>query len=291
LANYLEGGPGINYSTDLPATADTLWSILSSSESVYLDDTDYNDQVIAVYKSEIWERVKKLKDLNIDNAAAVPATSPIELLTKSLAECLARYGNLNSNRQLPYPAPLALTDYRSNSNYDDNNLIRYGRFPQVLNSSFVAQSDFVLDTSGTSYCESLIPGFVTDYDELFWKNWKDHFFYVVSQDFDSANTIPASVAKCGNCITVDSKTNKIAAMVFFAGEKKAIAQDRVWWWDDATTSVTIDDKANVGNYLEGVNQTIYAGGIQDYITAEDYSYCVEYDNTTFQLAAIKCSDL
>jgi len=46
LANYLEGGPNIDYAVDLPLTVDTLWEILSASEASQVDDTNYNDNVI-----------------------------------------------------------------------------------------------------------------------------------------------------------------------------------------------------------------------------------------------------
>jgi len=318
IVNYLEGGPNIDYVTDLPPTADTLWAILTTPESASLGNVNYNDQVVAVYRDELWDRVKLLGDLSFNNEAGVEAVSKIELLTKSLAECIAAYGNeaSNVNGQLPYPAPVDLDpinvdqdEYRNEGNYDDSNAIRYGRFPQVLDDSVMNQPSFVLDvttvpatatvlaTTVKSYCERLIP-LVTDYDEGFWNNWKDHFFYIVSEDFDSSSLLPKNVNKCDDnlglgstrCITIDGKINKVAAMVVFAGEAE-VGLDRIWWWDDATGTTNIDNKANRNNYLEGANQTIYAGGVQDYTTASDYSYCIEYDNATFQLAAIKCSNL
>jgi hypothetical protein len=333
IVNYLEGGPSIDYATDLLATADTLWEILTTPESASLGNVNYNDQVVAVYRDELWDRVKLLGDLSFNNEAGVEVASKIELLTKSLAECIAAYGNeaLNVYGQLPYPAPVDLDptnadqdEYRNEDNYDDSNAIRYGRFPQVLDDSVRGSPSFVLDvttvpasvpaTTVKSYCERLIPvlpsdpPLVTDYDEGFWNNWKDHFFYVVSEDFDSnpgpPTPTPKDGTKCtaGNCITINGGEDKVAAMVLFAGEVQ-VGQNRIWWWDEPSASVGSDFKSSVSNYLETGNKDVYLTGIKNYTISNfdegelDYQYCVEYQNVStkatsdYQFVAIKCSDL
>ncbi len=292
-ASYLEGGANIDYSTDLPASADTLWSFLTTSPSAYLDSSDFNDQVIAIYPSEIWQRVKQLKDLDFDNSASVPAASTIELLTRSLAECIAEYGNDTWAffRTLPFPAPVTLSDYRVDANYDDDSSILYGRFPQVVNNSDFTETDFVMDAAGTSYCESKV---ATAYDELLWKNWKDHFFYIVSQDFQFGSWVFGGI-KCisNNCISVNPSNTNVAAMVIYAGEKQA-GQNRVWWWDDATSSATVDEKSDQSNYLEGDNLIVYAGGSQNYtVEPTDYAYCISYSIAwpDYDLDTVKCANL
>ena len=307
LAEYLEDGPNIDYSTELPATSDTLWTFLTASAAASSSNVNYNDQVIAIYRNELWDRINALNDFSFDNSAGVgPAASTIERLTQSLAVCLASYGNADTNRRLPNPAPLLLTDYRVNSNYDDDDPVlpippnplptRYGRFPQVINyvavPPIVTTNNFVLNAAGSSNCE-LATG--TSYDEYFWENWKDHFYYVVSEDFDSITATVPDALKCtvNNCFTIDSKPNKVAAMVIFAGPVES-DKSRVWWWNDATSSVLIDEKQDQTNYLEVDNQTVYTGAVQDYVMAtspNDYSYCVEYDNAAFTLSAVKCADL
>ena len=304
LSNYLEGGPNLNYVDDLPQNSESLWRILTASTTLSDENINYNDQVIAIYRSELWDRVRGLNDLSIN---AVPPTR-IELLTKSLSECIAAYGNNGANntyRRLPYPAPLDLDptntgqdEYQDNDNYDDDASILYGRFPQVLNGSVWNTNNFVLDASAAqSYCEPL----VSNYDELFWQNWKDHFFYIVSQDFESATSVLANTGKCstGNCINILGRIDKVAAMVIFSGSAlPELNQSRIWWWDEASNAATIDEKANVNNYLEGDNQTVYVGGPQAYDlttstspNGNDFSYCIEYNNTTFDFTALKCSDL
>ncbi len=293
VTNYLEGGVNIDYSTDHPATADTLWQFLDTSESAYLENADHNDQVIAIYRRELWDRVEALNDLVFDNSSGVAPASPIENLTKSLAECIAAYGNTVAQRRIPYPAPLDLIEYRVNNNYDDVPT-NYGRFPQVLDTSAIPHNNFVLDTSAAqSYCES---AGVTIYDELLWKNWKDHFFYWVSEDFDTSSAVPfgnkcTGAGPSAGCITVDGNMNKIAAVILFSG-KALSSQSRIWWWDSASSSEDIDDKSDQNNYLEGGAATVYGGSTQNYnltATDSDYAYCVEYSGST--LSAIKCADL
>ncbi len=311
LTEYLEGGPNINYASDLPNTADTMWSILTTLQAAQLDSVEFNDQVIAIYRNEWWDRVKWVGDLSFDNAAGRVATTRIELLTRSLAECIAAYGNNAANLagQLPYPAPIDLVvgnndqnEYRSNANYDDSNIVWHGRFPQVLDNSVWNVANFTFDgTVAQSYCEA---AGVTLYDEDFWDHWKDHFFYIVSDDFDSAvGPTPKDNTKCivNNCITVNGGADKVAAMVLFAGQAQ-VGQNRTWWWDVPIALASIDSKSLISNYMEGGNQTVYVAAPQNYAISNpangefDYQYCVEYVSNgaaipNYQFVALKCSDL
>ena len=184
-----------------------------------------------------------------------------------------------------------MSDYRLGANYDDDNSILYGRFPQVVDNSEFTATDFVLNTSGTSYCESKV---ATAYDELLWKNWKDHFFYIVSQDFQFGSGVLGQF-KCAtnNCISINPGNTHVAAMVIYAGEKQA-GQNRVWWWDDISSSVTVDDKSDQSNYLEGDNIAVYTGGSQNYsVEPTDYAYCISYSTAwpDFDLDTVKCANL
>ncbi len=304
IGAYLEGGPNIDYATDLPDTVDTLWEILTTSQAAQQGSENYNDQVIAIYRNEWWDRVQQVGDLSYDNAAAAPAVSRIEILTQSLAECIAVFGNdlANPDRWVPYPAPLDLDpadldsdEYHDYTNYEDDNGILFGRFPQDISEGGVPGpvNNFVFDSGGLSYCENAAG--VTAYDEEFWGNWKDHFFYVVSEDFESGSGVPIDATKCtvNGCIGITGKVEKVAAMVIFAGSAEP-GVSRVWWWDGPTATATVDNKALVNNYLEGDNQTIYLGGNQTYDLAtspNDYSYCIRYNNATFVLEPVKCNDL
>ncbi len=312
VSDYLEGGVNIDYSTDHQATADTLWKFLDTSVSTHLENADHNDQVIAIYRHELWDRVEAMNDLAFDNSAGVAAVSSIEKLTKSLAECIAAYGNSDVKRRLPYPASIDLSDYRNNSNYDDA-IIRYGRFPQVVNSSIINSNNFVMGTlASQSFCEYHgpnplpLPGpgttpIVSAYDQLLWKNWKDHFFYWVSDDFNSGAIVAAGGQKCtgsggsNGCIKVNSTASKVAAVIVFAGEVDA-GQSRIWSWNSVTASENLpDEKAVISNYLEGGDEISYLGNTQNYnmSTIEtDYAYCVYQELASpFQLTVAKCNDL
>ena len=83
LSQYLEGGPNIDYSTDLPVTADTLWTFLAASEASNFEGVSFNDQIIPIYKKEWWDRVEKVGDLKFDNSLRVL----LQLLVSSYSLC------------------------------------------------------------------------------------------------------------------------------------------------------------------------------------------------------------
>lgn len=302
LGNYLEENGLYDYSTDLDDSADTLWTFVSSVFSSGLQEVAVNDVIKPIYPGDWWNKIKKTGLFDTNSNAGQTASSSIEVLTEELATCLVTLGNSDTLRVLPYPAQLALTDYRLNDDYDDLTGLRYGRFPQVVDDSYVTPySTFVYEGTGANTC-----GLTTAQEEV-WKNWKDHFFLIVSEDFTADTGILANNTKCNDgvgasvrCITVDGKPDKIAAMVLYAGERIS-AQNRVWYWDEATSTVSRDDKQDVSNYLEGLNATSYSNGTQDYASFDgtglnpasdnDYSWCVVYDDATFQLSAVKCADI
>ncbi len=224
-------GDNLDYSTnpgatDLPAIADTVWTIMTSSIETSLESVQYNDQVVAIYKSEIWDRVKKTKDLDTSEPA-----SNIRQLTEDLAECLKQYGSdtvtsdgtlSNTNFNLPFPADVILTDYTDRSLYNDNSSGKlYGRFPQDITNSETIENiisanktKFAWKHSADGYCKTQ----VTDYNEEVWNNWKDHFFYILADDF-KPNSGVLMANKCGtlgNCLSING--NVVAAIVFFANE-------------------------------------------------------------------------
>lgn len=307
IDEYLEfftAGAQKKYSTELANTSDTDWEVLQPSASSLLESVGYNDQVIALYRDEFWDVIQRNGDLDFDTTALIPPSTAIENLTRSLAECIAAYGNNGANiaKLLPYPSPVDINvtntlqdEYSNSNNYDDDATILQGRFPQNVNSSLWNDSNFVSNNGpGTSYCEP--PRIATAYDEDFWENWKDHFFLVVSDDFQS-NSVVTAGAKCSGagasvgCITVDNKVNdRVAAMVIYSGHAEA-GVDRNWHWDSVNNVANIDNKSLVSNYLEGDNSITYAGAFKNInLVTTDYAYCVEYD-ATFILNVIKCADL
>ncbi len=310
VAAYLEGGDHIDITDDHPADPYAFWPFLGVSNGVDLKGEAYNDRVIAIYRDEIWNRIERLKQLDFDNttktAAGGAPVSAVEKLTESLAQCLVAFGNANTSRKLPFAAPVDLVldnddedEYRDEALYDDENDLHHGRFPQVLSlgtSPSGQEEKFVLDSAGDSYCESVLNvsfgPFV--YEEQFWDNWKDHFFYLVSEDFDN-DTGTANTARCvSDCISIDDGAGgvKVAAVVLFAGKAEP-GVSRLWWWDEANNEAPVDDKADMANYLEGDFGTDeYTGGEETYtLTATDYAYCVQYDNVAETFSATKCADL
>ena len=294
ISNYLEGGPNIDYSADLPLTADTEWTFLQPSSGAALKNRNYNDQIIAVYKDELWDKVKAMKDLDTTNPIAA-----IKTLTDDLATCLHTYMTTKSNlfnSNAVYPAVMDIADYTDSSLYQDNAIgARYGRFPQVISDSetddsaaagFAITSDsptrFVEDYCATSIS---VGGSGVELDLELWENWKDHFFLVVADDFMPGNT-NAITAKCGvgfgECLQINGKLS-VAAIVLFANEG-VTPQDR--------TLVGLTTDLEIWNqYLDGTNQKLYDGGFGTRLFSvleNDYASCVVYDYVSDSLGAEAC---
>ncbi len=297
--NYLEFAQGVSvqqYSSTLANTANTEWIFLQPSSASKLKDVDYNDQIIVIYKDDIWGRVEKLEDLSFDNEEN--PSSAIEKLTESLAECIAAYGNDNSGNpdyDLPYPAPVDLVplntdedEYSNRENYNDDSSLFHGRLPQVLDNSIRSEASFIYDSVANSYCKDKVG--ISDEDEELWNNWKDHFFLIVSEDFISSSgvTVADKCSGSGNgCIRYDGKV--LSAMLIYSGKAES---NRNWKWDVALDTVVEDNKSQLSNYLEGNNANIYTGGNQSFdLVATDYAFCIEFINTSATHTAKRCEDL
>lgn len=336
VTNYLEGGsppftynPVVakDYDTNLPSPDDAIWKFLQPSANSQNTDVDYNDHIIAIYRDEIWDAINKLGDMSFNNAKTPPSDPPrssIERLTKSLAECIARYGNEAAggpSLTLPHPslvdiAPAAPADeYSKSDNYISDSSILVGRYPQDLDNG--VSDHFVSDRpadgeipSNPSYCAGgwpvvtvppvdPVPGLdVTPYNQAFWENWKDHFFYLVSKDFQSTSTVSGG-AKCtavADCVSVNSGADKVAAIVNFSGPSVAANPEPRRWFRTESGSAVVDTKSQITNYLEGDNATPYLGGVKNFDISDlttDYSYCIEYIHALWPkpFRAIKCNDM
>jgi hypothetical protein len=311
VAAYLEGGGNIDITDDHPQDPHALWPFLSVSNAVELEGEAYNDRVIAIYRNEIWDRVDKLNQLDFNNSAGVAPASSIEKLTESIAECIVAYGNENADRMLALAAPVDLNsandddeEYREEDNYNNVAGVHHGRIAQNLDAATSPESkdNFFFKAIGESFCSSKFAGGsapaappVQDYDQDFWSNWKDHFFYMVSEDFDHTTATPLTNRCASNCISIDpgdGTAEDVAAVILFAGKAEP-GISRMWWWDEDDGNAPVDQKANIANYLEGDFGTAeYTGGDAVYtLTATDYAYCVVYDNGTNTFSATKCADL
>ena len=277
---YLDiGGPADN--SDVSAAADTVDQFIHAiAGSEDASPNPYNDRFVTITRDEIW-------------AAIVSRTDMIQKmtdLTEALAMCMSNYAAANGLGRLPWPVQTTLANYRDTLNYDDNVDATpgyAGRLPLTVDNSnsdigvafgnelfTAAACNALLVTSGATVD---LQTATAEYRRL-WENWKDHFFYVVSQDYAPAIT-PAA---CGaNCITVAGTQR--AAMVVFAGPRQA-GQIR-----NEPVAGDADTKFNVANYMENGNQAIFpdAAGNGAYSTAatNDIMFCL---SATLPPVAVTC---
>ena len=236
-----------------------------------------NDQMIFITKQDIWNAIQKRTDFQ----------NTLQLLTQRVAECIANYGNNNSdidNHSLPWPAPLVLSDYAVSSNYND--------VPYTTSSSYSGRVPYIVNNSRATTVNS-IP---SPYDLLksdgancpvpanwaaiypWYDNWKDHLFYALSQKFEPQT---GSTHTCGTCVAVNG--TPYAAVVMFANSRIG-TQVR-------TSDTTSTNRGNISNYLESNNATNYpdTNGNKNYQSQaatnsfNDVLYCIKED-----LSVIPC---
>ena len=258
-----------------------------------------NDQFITISREELWAAITARPDFKVK----------MRNLTEALALCLREYAvaAINGKNRLPWPAPMdfGLDDYRADDKYDDNpdaTLGHAGRFPIIVNDSNGIIGIAVADDAliNTANCDSLalpVDSITVDGEVLptggitvdflatgnneylnLWKNWKDHFFYVVSQDYAPAPTVVNVATTCSvpvlpapeTCITVDG--TRRAAAVIFAGS--SIGQTRT----GPVAPGDINTKHLIINYLENGNEGVFPDdtGNGVYVTGDnDIMFCIE----------------
>jgi len=186
--------------------------------------------------------------------------------------------------RLSWAAALDLnnSDYRVSNNYVQVASVYYGRFPQIGPGG----TDLFANCTSLTARNGVTPVNLNDTNDLYrelWENWKDHFFLAVSQDFDQ-NKVPPTVCS-GDCIRVSGDTTDYAAMVIYSGTRLSNqAQLRYAAPPEQTAPVIADSKADISNYLEGSNATVYpdtsgngtygAAGVAGAI-GRDIAFCID----------------
>lgn len=265
---FLEGD-GIIDNSSIAGTGDTVDAFIMAGAGTDQRDPPFNDRMVTITLDEIWQAVLARNTFN----------TMMVNLTEALAMCLSDYAASNTYNRLPWPAPIALADYRDSDNYNDNvdaTAGYAGRYPFIVDNS---NSDIPgANVSSELFTEAGCSALVTtsgasvdlqtansEYRKL-WENWKDHFFYAVSRDYAPGNTAAVCSA---NCITVNGPR---AAMVVYAGSRQA-GQLR-----DGPVGGDADTKFNVANYMENGNEAVYpdTGGDGVYSTAgtNDVMFCL-----------------
>lgn len=295
VSAYLEGN-GVYDNSTTSAAIDTIDDFIHATETSSTEATPYNDKFLTITREEIWNVIVSRDDFK----------QKMENLTQGLAMCLAEYANMtdNTGRRLPWPVITDLgvtTNYRTNSNYDDDNSATQGysgRFPfnigdsnDAINATALTE-DEILEINGLCNALDLGGGVIIDlktstseYRKL-WNNWKDHFFYVLSKEYEPDNAGAGKCTGMAPCIQVNGA--KYAAAVIFSGNR--------------LPGVTRNDKEVVADYLEDGkatefdNEAINQTGDRNYLytdpqtdTENDVMYCIEdKNNPTDDLTVIEC---
>jgi len=279
--------------TDNAALAAAVNNVIDVLVNSYAGSEDWdnpnplNDRLITITHEEFWDAM----DSSITDAAF---DTRMDNLTEAIALCLAAYGN-NNGDHLPMPASLDLdgNEYRNDSSYDDSAILTSGfsgRLPyDISNANLVLAGPNDDKLFKNTVCDDidLVDGTYNninfndnsgaDQGEFFdlWQNWKDHFFYAIS----NAHKPDAVVAPCAaNCISVNGAD--YAGIVFFSGLKQAGQQRYAPPFDSALAADGIDDKDDVVNYLENGNAVLFPDNVgnQVYFPAappsNDIMFCI-----------------
>jgi hypothetical protein len=267
---YLDAVGGIDNSTVSNAAYQLDQFVHANTESAGGNALNpYNDRFVTITREEIWQALTARSDF----------VQKMTDLAEALTMCLSSYAAVNGLGRLPWPVQADLADSQLNSSYDDNDDDSpgyAGRLPFIVDDSNgdigMAGSSELFAIAG---CNALTvsSGAVVDlqtagseYRKL-WDNWKDHFFYVVSQDHAPDNV---SAVCGGDCITVDGTQR--AGLVIFGGFREA-GQSRT-----GPVAGDPDTKFDVANYVENGNKDEFpdSDGDGSYNTAgtNDIMYCL-----------------
>jgi uncharacterized protein YjlB len=263
-AAYLETANGINNSV-VSGTAGAQSTFIAGTAG----DT-FNDKLVYITRADLWNAIKKRSDFN----------NYLRAMTRLATECVAQYGNQNSNnndQRLPWASNASLSGtsvptYAVNARYNDASNALYGRLSfrvdtsrnQTNNNISSSISDY--GTNGayiftnSSYCS------YTPDQKIWYDNWKDQLFYAVATNFRPA----ASWSQSGNCSSstcLQIGGSNFAAVVIFAGDKLTNAAGQV-----TQPRNTAADKGTIGNYLEGSNTVANTGNSTYQATAASNSF-------------------
>lgn len=271
--NYLDTWNGKSNSA-ISGTANAIDRLISGESKDAQGNVVVNDKLVYITREEIFAAIKKRNDF----------AQKMEGLTAALGSCVATFGRNKSggltDRRLPWPAPIALPDYRRDANYDDHGsavTALSGRLPNKVNDSHAAKS--------TGLTTTLIKDCLNAEQFVLWQHWKDHFFYAVSAAHKpNSASVTAPCGPLASCLQVNG-SGDYAAIVMFSGSRLA-SQSR------NSPPTDPDEKTTIGNYLEGRNASNYPntagdGNYQKSAASavfNDLLYCIRTD-----LSVVPCT--
>lgn len=219
----------------------------------------HNDRIVTISRNDIAERIH----------GRAGFTSEIRNLGLAAAACLANYAATNpggvNDLRLPWPAPVALADYRQTTLYDDSTSgLLSGRLADLVDDSSLATGSTI--NRVLSDCDpSLVPSWSASMLTQ-WENWKDHFFYAVAGSFAPNAPVPSV---CIDCLTVNGSGQYAGILIFANRRLQAVAQTR-----DAPP-LDPDTRQDAANYLEGNNPANVPG------TGTSLDYSSQIASATF----------
>ena len=195
----------------------------------------------------------------------------------AVALCVAEYARTNpggsDDFRMPWPSPNALADYRPDGAYDDSGTFGLaGRLPDVVDDSSAATGNAIARV--LTDCDTVAVPEWSPQMLARWRHWKDHFFYVIAEDFAPSAPVPTV---CNACLTVNGAGAYAAVLLFADTRLDGLGQVR-----DAPP-IDADTRDDVANYLEGANPGAFplVGGSADLAsqaasaTFNDVLFCID----------------
>jgi len=291
IDEYLEDINGIDNS-DVNIQADQIDQFATLTSAKELDD--FNDRIITITQREIFNAINRHIVANAPPPPAVRQglfSARMNILTEALALCVrANMVGFGPNASLPWAAPLALgADYRISASYTDNiGRLNFGRYPfDITNFNPIPPDIFTACNAITlqANLNTLDPvnnhpvinlSNPADEYRILWGNWKDHFFYAVSNDFNGAGNGDCSVP--GSCYNNTGDTIRYHAMVIFSDaalNAGVFNQRRRSTPPEPNGSFgPLDSKDDPDNYLETIPNIAGSGVYTLDPNGNDIMYCL-----------------
>jgi len=235
---FLDEDSGLGISNSLMTGSADVVDVFAVAER-YAEN--HNDRAAVIRRADLERSITGRHDFD----------TAMRDLGLAVTRCVADYARKNpggvDDRRLPFPAPVSLADYRPDSSYNDADTgTMSGRLPDIVDTSNALTGNSI--TGVLQACDSAA---VPEWNARMlgmWRNWKDHFFYVVAESFTPGATVPST---CSSCLTVNGAGQYAAVVLFGNSRLPAIGQVR-----DAPP-LDPDTRNDPGNYLEGSNPIFF----------------------------------
>lgn len=224
---------------------------------------NFNDRIVTITRKEVFDVIAKRNDfLQYLTFSPTPPSQPpppqaLPKIAQTIANCIRNKAIVGAP---PTAAAVNLgsswSAYANSANYVPQAAALSGRLP----------ADWV--NSPGNGCALTPP------ENVIYKHWKDHFFYVLSSAFASSSAVTSVPCGANDCVTVNGGSTKYAAIVIFSGLRLAT---------QVRAGASLGD---INQYLEGRNannhpNTLGNGNYQsataDSSTFNDFLVCIPTD--------------